>query len=261
VTSDELPILVADDDPATQRLIDALLRRRGFATVFAADGDQAIELLRVRRFAAIVLGMMMPRAGGRDVIEFLAKQKMRVPVVVCTAAPPRMTANLDPNIVKAVIRKPFDIDDFAAAVTAAASAGSRTTRVLIVDDDTRDRYVLRTFIAPAETLEAETGEAALDIIHENPPDLVLLDLMLPGVQGEDILRRLRERAETTNVPVVVVTSKLLADEQRRELLQYAAGVIYKGDLSRDTLHEAVSHAVTARSAWQPPGPPASSPGA
>jgi CheY-like chemotaxis protein len=73
---------------------------------------------------------------------------------------------------------------------------------------------------------------------------VLLDLILPGVQGEDVLRLLRERAETTTVPVVVVTSKALSEEERQELLVYAAAVIYKGDLSRQALRDAMASALS-----------------
>jgi CheY-like chemotaxis protein len=242
-----LPILVVDDDEPTQKLIEALLHRHGYATVLAPNGREALELLRSHQFAAIVLDMMMPNVSGTDVLEFLASESLKIPVIVCTAAPPKRVVDLDPLYVKAVIRKPFDITDFVATVKAVAGAAAPLPRVLIIDDDTRDRYILRTFVSPVDALEAETGEAALDMIHEKLPDLVLLDLILPGMQGEDILRLLRERAETTSVPVVVVTSKALSDEQRQELLVYAAGVFDKGELTREALREAVQSAMASRS--------------
>jgi CheY-like chemotaxis protein len=241
------PILVVDDDDPTQKLVQALLHRHGYTTVLASNGREAIDLLRIRKFAGIILDLMMPSVGGIDVIEFLAAEAMPTPVIVCTAAPPRRTADLDPVHVKAVIRKPFDIDDFIATVKAVAGAPLPVPRVLIVDDDMRDRYLLRTFIAPADSLEAETGEAALKMIRESRPDVVLLDLILPGVQGEDLLRLLRERADTTSVPVVVVTSKALSEAERQQLLVYAAGVIYKGDLSRQSLRDAVKDALARAS--------------
>lgn len=238
--TENLPILVADDDDPTQKLVQALLRRHGYATVTATNGEEAIHLLRTQKFGAVVLDIMMPRVSGLEVVEFLATQSQPVPVIVCTAAPPKVTADLDSRVVKAVIRKPFDIDDFTTTVTGVAGrAIPPKARVLIVDDDMRDRYILRTFIEPADTVEVESGEAALESIRESRPDVVLLDLILPGLQGEELLRVLREHAETTSVPVVVVTSKLLTLEERQELLAYAAAVIYKGDLSREVLRAAV----------------------
>ncbi|HEV7768829.1 MAG TPA: response regulator [Thermoanaerobaculia bacterium] len=136
---ENLPILVVDDDDATQKLVQALLRRHGYATVLAANGGQAIELLRVRRFSMIVLDMMMPHVSGHEVIEFLARESIRVPVVVCTAAPPKMTSDLNAAIVKAVIRKPFDIDDFVATVTSVAGSISVDARLLLDDDELRNR--------------------------------------------------------------------------------------------------------------------------
>lgn len=242
-----VPILVVDDDDPTKKLVEALLQRHGYATVLASNGAEAIELLRTRTFAGIILDMMMPTVSGADVITFLAAESMRIPVIVCTAAPATKLAALDPAYVKAVIRKPFDIDDFIATVKAVAGGAPPQPRVLIVDDNVRDRYLLRTFIGAVDALEAETGEDALEIIHQKRPDLVLLDLILPGVQGEDVLRILRERAGTTTVPVVVVTSKVLSDDERKQLLEYAVAVIYKGDLSRQALRDAMDSAMTSRS--------------
>jgi CheY-like chemotaxis protein len=244
VVDSRAPILVVDDDDPTKRLVDALLQRHGYSTVLASNGSEAIELLRTRTFAAIILDMMMPTVSGIDVIAFLAQQSLSIPVVICTAAPPTKVNGLDATYVKAVIRKPFDIDDFIATVKAVAGGAPPQPRVLIVDDNVRDRYLLRTFVGSVDALEAETGEAALELIHQKRPDIVLLDLILPGVQGEDVLRILRERAGTTSVPVVVVTSKILSDDERRELLGYAAAVIYKGDLSRQTLRDAMVSAMT-----------------
>ncbi len=112
-------ILVVDDDAPTQLLIATLLRRDGFECVVAENGKDAIRLLTANRaFSAIVLDLMMPTSGGRDVIAHLEKSPHEScpPIIVCTAAGPRETATLQADLVKVVIRKPFDIEDFAAAV-------------------------------------------------------------------------------------------------------------------------------------------------
>jgi two-component system, OmpR family, response regulator len=109
-------ILIVEDDRPTQMLLETLVQRYGYATVTAPDGGAAIELLRARDFAAIILDLMMPQIGGTDVIEYLAREKKRVPVVVCTAAGPDKTSDFDTDVVAAVVRKPFDIEALMATV-------------------------------------------------------------------------------------------------------------------------------------------------
>jgi CheY-like chemotaxis protein len=233
------PILVVDDDAPTQRLLQALLRRYGRATDVAANGAEAIALLRERDYALIVLDLMMPTVGGEGVVEFLLQNGREIPVVVCTAAGPTKTEPLDESVVKAVVRKPFDIDHFYATIGGLIGTEPAMARVLIVDDDLRARYVMRAFLDSAEVTEAETGREALELLRESRPDVVLLDLMLPDEPGEELLRKLRETVETSDIPVVVVTSRKLEPKDRESLLAHAAAVIYKGDLSRETLRQAL----------------------
>lgn len=114
------PILIVEDDEPTQKLLQALLRRYGYATEIALNGGEAIERLRTAEYSVVVLDMMMPEVGGRAVVEFLSAEARTVPVIVCSAAGPATLTGFDPRIVKAVVRKPFDVDQFVAAVTAAA---------------------------------------------------------------------------------------------------------------------------------------------
>ena len=115
------PILVVDDDEPTQKLLEALMKRQGLPTRIVGNGAEAIELLQEdASFACMILDLMMPAAGGREVIDFLAMERRDLPVIVCTAAGARSTEDLDHSIVRAIVRKPFDIDELAAIVTALA---------------------------------------------------------------------------------------------------------------------------------------------
>jgi CheY-like chemotaxis protein len=118
-----LPILVVDDDEPTLNLVRAVLKRCGFGTDVAANGREAIALLERNDYAGIVLDMMMPHVGGPEVIAFLSSTATPVPVVICSAAGPSALTGFDPAIVKAVIRKPFDIEELTAAVQAMARTG------------------------------------------------------------------------------------------------------------------------------------------
>jgi CheY-like chemotaxis protein len=103
-------ILIVEDDPPTQMLLETLVQRNGYESVSAPNGAVAIELLGQRDFDAVILDLMMPQVGGTEVIDFLTRQGKRVPVILCTAAGPQRTAGLEHGVVRAVVRKPFDIE-------------------------------------------------------------------------------------------------------------------------------------------------------
>ena len=120
--AEQRPILIVDDDEPTQKLLEALMKRQGLATRIVSNGAEAIDCLREEgEFACVILDLMMPSADGRAVIHHLANGGRRVPVIVCTAAGVRSTDGLDSGVVRAIVRKPFDIDELAAIVTAVAS--------------------------------------------------------------------------------------------------------------------------------------------
>ena len=119
-TQPSLPILVVDDDEPTQNLLRAVLRRCGYPSEIASNGRDAIVLLQAKPYAAVILDMMMPEVGGHDVVAFLAGGANPVPVIVCSAAGPAALSGLDSSIVKAIVRKPFEIDRLMEAVTAVA---------------------------------------------------------------------------------------------------------------------------------------------
>lgn len=117
-TQETLPILIVDDDEPTQQLLRAVLRRCGCTSELASNGREAIALLQEKRYAAVVLDVMMPDIGGREVVAFLAASPTPVPVIICSAAGPAALAGFDAAVVKAIVRKPFEIDHLVATVTA-----------------------------------------------------------------------------------------------------------------------------------------------
>ena len=234
------PILVVEDDQPTQLLFKALLSRYGHAIELAPSGAEAISRLREGEFSLVILDLMMPGVSGMDVIAALRETGRDIPVIVCTAAGPLVTARLDGQVVKSIIRKPFEIDELTATVAAllpVTPPAAAPSRILVVDDDSNARYVIRAFLGDSDVSEAESGEGALDLIRQQRPDIVFLDLMLPGASGEEVLQRLHETLETRDLPVVIVTSRKLDESERAALLRHATAVIYKGDLSRETLRE------------------------
>jgi CheY-like chemotaxis protein len=109
-------ILIVDDDEPTQLLLQALIRRNGLNSVVAPNGTAAIEALSTRTFDAVVLDLMMPAVDGRGVIAYLSGDERGIPVIVCTAASARSLEGLDPLVVKAIVLKPFDIEDLTETI-------------------------------------------------------------------------------------------------------------------------------------------------
>jgi CheY-like chemotaxis protein len=112
-----LPVLIVEDDEPTRKLLDAVLTRGGFSTAYATNGREAMRLLRTNDYAVVVLDIMMPEVGGREVVDLIAAESIPVPVVICSAAGPRVLTGFDMSVVKGIIRKPFDIEQFVAMVT------------------------------------------------------------------------------------------------------------------------------------------------
>lgn len=117
-----IPILIVEDDEPTQSLLRAILQRYGYTSEVAGNGREAMTLLQTRQYVAVVLDMMMPEVGGRDVLAFLGATSHPVPVIICSAAGPAALSGFDSRVVKAIVRKPFDVEQFVAAVTAITNA-------------------------------------------------------------------------------------------------------------------------------------------
>jgi signal transduction histidine kinase len=114
-------------------------------------------------------------------------------------------------------------------------------RILIIDDDDTARYTLASFATRpgVEITEAENGLAGIARAQSDHPDLIMLDLMMPGVGGHEVLVRLKSDPATSKIPVVIVTSRFINEDERQQILSRAANVIYKGDLSRETVARAI----------------------
>jgi signal transduction histidine kinase len=126
----------------------------------------------------------------------------------------------------------------------ARSQPSRPHRILIIDDDETARYTLGTFAARPgiQLLEAENGLAGIDVARREKPDIILLDLMMPGIGGHEVLEQLKDDATTSAIPVVMITSRFINEDERRQILGRAAKVIYKGDLSRELVNDVIDEA-------------------
>jgi DNA-binding response OmpR family regulator len=108
--------LIVEDDPAIRRLVSKLLSRHSISIDAVGNGRAAIDRLRERHYDVVVLDLMVPEINGFEVIEFVKSSSMRVPVAVVSAVSHQALTKLDLDIVKVVIGKPFDVDEFTKAI-------------------------------------------------------------------------------------------------------------------------------------------------
>jgi CheY-like chemotaxis protein len=134
----------------------------------------------------------------------------------------------------AYCQKPIDRARLVQMIARLAAPDS-IRRVLVVDDEEVCRYVLRQhLVTPRHVItEAASGADALRLAREEHPDVICLDLRMPDLAGEEVLRRLKADPATRDIPVIVITSTAVNDAQRRALGDMAADVLSKDSVSRE----------------------------
>ncbi len=240
-------ILVTDDDPASRRIIGAHLAREGYRVVYASSGAEAIEMARQERPDAITLDIMMPQVDGWSVLRSLKADPELAPIPVVLVS---LTADRGLGFAlgaAAVLTKPVDRAELAAALREHCATVEHPS-VLIVEDDPSisqltERTVERLGLLPAL---AENGREALDWLEVNPaPQLILLDLLMPVMDGFEFLRHLRARPSWRDIPVLVLTAKNLTEDEREELASMTQRVIAKGQSGHLGLTQVLREAMTA----------------
>src|SRR5262249_5007947 len=229
-------ILVVDDDATARSLVERHLERAGFAVVTARGGQEGLRLVRELRPAAVTLDIMMPDLDGWTVLAAIKGDPAlaSIPVVLMSIADEK---NRGYALGAAeYLVKPVDRSTLIATLTQVC--GSAAGHVLLVDDDDVIRRGVRAALAPIgwQVVEAENGHAAIAALAGTRPDVIILDLMMPKMDGFEFLDRLRSRPEWQGIPVVVITAKDLTDEDRDRLNGGVERIIAKSDRD-EMLHQ------------------------
>jgi PAS domain S-box-containing protein len=231
-------ILVVDDSAPMRELICGLLEQAGYLVAEADGGASALQLARLLQPQLITLDVMLPDLDGFDVIQVLRNDPLTrdLPVLFVSATSESTRAMALGG--SAFITKPFTNDDLISQVRMLLAPRQR--RVLVVDDDYHVRPTLARLLQRGGFLvsEAADGRAGLELIDRNPPDLVLLDIRMPDIDGYEVLRQLKLNPLHQHIPVVILTaSDLGEDAQRRALGLGAVCYLEKPIASGDLLAE------------------------
>ncbi|HEV8439137.1 MAG TPA: response regulator [Methylomirabilota bacterium] len=239
-------VLVIDDDPTVRELMERFLVKEGFSVVTAANGVEGLRRAREVRPAAITLDVMMPDLDGWTVLAALKgdPELADIPVIFVTILDEK-TRGYSLGATDYLV-KPVDRERLAQVLK--RICGDRPSRlILLVEDDDTTRTVTRHALERDgwSVIQAENGRVALARMAENRPDAILLDLMMPEMDGFEFLAELRRHATWREVPVIVLTAMDLTDADRRRLNGEVERIIQKGAYGRDELLREVSRLLAA----------------
>ena len=245
---DRVPVLAIEDDAADAFALERSLAGSRYQPLLTRSLAQARRALQRISPVAVLLDIILV---GEEGWRFLLELKQHpatenIPVIVLsTTQEERKARNLGAD---EYLGKPVEPARLLQALDTLTGERS-VTRVLVVDDDEVSRYLVRQLLPRGafQLSEASTGEEGLRRLREDPPDVVLLDLNMPGLDGFAFLDRLARGDDARSIPAVVVTSMSLTAEQRQRL-HPAARIVAKSELSADALVAAIKQARNSREA-------------
>ncbi len=225
----DIHVLVVDDDPAVHDVLAATLGKEGYQITHAKDGIEALHLMRTQPPDVVTLDVMMPKMDGWSVLGIMKSepQLAHIPVIMLTIVDHR---NLGFSLgASEYMTKPIDRNRLIALIEKFA-VSRRDGTVLVIDDDPDVRAMVKATIDDVgmKATTVANGQAALDWLASHPqPALVLLDLMMPKMDGFEFLERVRQNPHYVDLPIVVLTAKELTDNERSYLAERTLLVLSK----------------------------------
>jgi len=213
--------LVLEDDDRSADLIRLLLEAEGFSVVRATTAEAGLAMAPLQPLGLITVDLQLPGLNGWEFLEKLRETPAlaSVPVVVTSGLE---VANLGLSRgAAAVLQKPISRAQLKSSLAALGLDPTQADsyEILVVDDDPKAVEVIAAFLpSPAYAVaRAYGGQEAIDLAHKLVPDLMLLDLMMPGVSGFDVVAAMQQSPKTAHIPIVVVTAKHITAADRAAL--------------------------------------------
>ncbi|XDA97087.1 response regulator [Sulfitobacter sp. LCG007] len=238
-------VLVIDDDPEARRAMSELLTGEGFSVIEAEGAESGLARAAEHRPDAIVLDIIMPERDGWSVLRELKAdpELCEIPVVLVTILGDREMGLAFGAVDH--MTKPINPQRLLDTINAFATGGER--EVLVVDDDAATRALFRRILVREgwAVRESADGLRALAQLEMKVPSIVVLDLMMPNLDGFETLKAIRARSDCEALPVIIATSKDLSREEMDWLRANAREVVMKGKNGRADLIAALRRQVAA----------------
>ena len=239
ITADksEGTVLIIDEDASVRELIKHYLDRLGYSSLMASDAETGLRLAKEKQPDAITLDVML---GDQDSWDLLSALKADpevggIPVIMLSISEDR---GIGYSLGAAdYLSKPINQEQLAAVLNKYSAHGTASSLVLVVEDNKAIREMMRYILDQAgwRVMLADNGKTALSCVAKEIPDLILLDLMMPEMDGFEFVNRLRQRPEYAGIPIIVLTAMELTSKERRLLHQGVTEIFQKSAYSRDKL--------------------------
>ncbi len=243
--------LIVEDDLKSAELVRLQLEAEGFTVLHATSAEAALVVAAQQPLALITLDIMLPDMDGWECLARLKQMPglMYVPVVIIS-----IVADRNKGFAlgaSAIIQKPMlrrDLADSLVVLGLLPLAPGHSLKVLVVDDDAEavDLVVERIQGLASAVLRAFGGADGIAVARRELPDVIVLDLMMPDVNGFDVVKALSDQPETARIPILVVTSKQVTTEDRTHLNGFVAAIMEKTEFSRERFVGEVRRAMSGR---------------
>lgn len=233
-----IKLLIIDDNPLFHEEIQGPLSKAGFTLLHAFNGQEGLTLARKHLPKLITLDVVMPFMDGWAVLSTLKSdpELSKIPVILVTIV-------AEENLGFALgavdyIFKPVNIDLLVSKVTQLVPDGQS---ILVIDDDTEARELINKGVSKLgwKIIEAANGREALEQIAQSEPSIIILDLLMPEMDGFTFLKEIQKNQRWRNIPIIVVTAKDLSSEERNTLMVYTKKVFQKGLQTSKDLIESI----------------------
>jgi PAS domain S-box-containing protein len=243
--------LVVEDDEKSAELIRVQLEAEGFTVLHAISAETALVLAAQQPLVLITLDIMLPNMDGW---EFLGRIKQvpalsAIPVVIISIVAERNKGFA--LGAAAVMQKPISREELYGTLVNLGLfpiSARGTLKVLVVDDDPKavELIALRMKSLASTVIRAYGGREAIEAARQERPDLIVLDLMMPDVNGFDVVEALKAQPDTARIPVVIVTAKHITTEDRAKLTGYVSSIMEKVSFDPDGFTAEVRRAMSGR---------------
>jgi PAS domain S-box-containing protein len=229
-------VLVIDDDPTVHDLMRRFLVKEGFQIQSALNADQGLRLARAIHPAAITLDVMMPGQDGWATLSTLKNdpELTDIPVVMLTMVDDKTlgyTLGASDYLTKPIDRSQL------SRILGKYRCEHPPCSLLLVEDDATSREMMQQMLEKSgwTVQSAENGRVALDQLSTCQPELILLDLRMPELDGFGFVAELQKRAEWRSIPIIVITAETITPEDQRQLGDYVETVLEKGLYGQEKL--------------------------
>jgi CheY-like chemotaxis protein/anti-sigma regulatory factor (Ser/Thr protein kinase) len=247
-------VLAVDDDPGVISLYRRYLESEGYQVVGATHSEEVLDKAAELQPFAITLDVLMPDKDGWQVLRELkaCSQTQHIPIIICSIVSNEglgFSLGAADYLVKPIMEK-----ELLAALSRLDRRQEEDVEVLVIDDQADDILLIRRMLEAQRNyrvIEADGGQTGIDMVHQCKPNLIILDLMMPEVDGFAVLEALKREPDTRDIPVIVITAKELTEAEQQQLKGQVEVLLHKGLFTEQELLEDLGKALSRIESGQP----------